>query len=83
MISLQSPHILGSIASGAHYAGALSPTKQTDEHFEGRLTLRHVRSMSRSGKEPVVEETYRDVMNDLEEVSSSLTIGPLSFKRGY
>ena len=83
MISLQSPHILGSIASGAHYAGALSPTKQTDEHFEGRLTLRHVRSMSRSGKEPVVEETYRDVMNDLEEVSSSLTIGPLSFKRGF
>ncbi|KAI0085470.1 hypothetical protein BDY19DRAFT_896653 [Irpex rosettiformis] len=68
MLSL-SPHILESIASGAHYSGALSPTqKQTDEHVEGKLMLRHVRSLSRSGKEPAVEEAYRDVMNDLEEL---------------
>ncbi|KAI0818846.1 hypothetical protein BC629DRAFT_679762 [Irpex lacteus] len=69
MISLSSPHLVGSIASGAHYAGALSPTKHSEEHGgESKLSLRHVRSRSRSGKEPAVEEAYREVLNDLEEL---------------
>lgn len=64
-ISLPSPDFVGSIASGAHYSGAIPLSPSTSgEHAQ------HRRALSASMDDPNVEEAYREVMDDLKEVSS-------------
>lgn len=63
-ISLPSPDFVGSIASGAHYSGAIPITHSTSgEH------VKHRRALSASADDPSVEEAYREVMEDLKEVN--------------
>ena len=69
MIALPTPDLVGSIASGAHYAGGLSPPPHL-EHFEHPKPRLHRRSLSVSADDPVVHQAYEEVMRDLEEVSS-------------
>lgn len=63
-ITLPSPEFFGSIASGAHYAGALSPTHV--EHSTGHLP--HKRAPSLGADDPIVHETYQGVLEDVKEV---------------
>ncbi|PSR88889.1 hypothetical protein PHLCEN_2v5038 [Hermanssonia centrifuga] len=63
-ITLPSPEFFGSIASGAHYAGALSPTHV--EHSTSHLP--HKRAPSLGADDPIVHETYRGVLEDVKEL---------------
>lgn len=66
MLALPTPDLVGSIASGAHYAGALSPTHP---HFDSKHSAHHRRSASLNADDPAIERSYADVMVDFEEVS--------------
>ncbi|KAI0721530.1 hypothetical protein C8T65DRAFT_630277 [Cerioporus squamosus] len=57
--------LLGSIASGAHYAGALQ-SHPDDPPLHARLW--RARSHDRSGEDPSVESRYQEVMQDLENL---------------
>lgn len=69
IIALPTPDLVGSIASGAHYAGALGSPPPQSEHDYGKQK-KHRRSLSVSADDPVVDQSYREVMNDLEEASN-------------
>ena len=56
---------MGSVAGGAHYAGAFSPP---DKHAHPVHIEKQKRSLSMSADDPKLEQTYRDVMQDLQEV---------------
>lgn len=76
LLRLPSPDFLNPVASGAHYSGALSPPPSEHiSHFDSRK-----RSLSMTGDDPMVEELYKDVLNDLEEVcrQSSVSDNPQS-----
>jgi hypothetical protein len=63
---LTSPHLVGSIASGAHYSGALSPESH---HGDARASVHLKRTLSRPGGAHLVEEPFQAVMADVEEAS--------------
>lgn len=67
-LSLHSPDFLNPIASGAHYAGGIasSPKHPNKGHKQRTLSL--------SGDDPSVEEVYRDVLKDIEDVSLRLLL---------
>ena len=71
---LPTPEILGSVAGGAHYAGALSPH---DKHVHPSHIEKHKRSFSLSADDPMLEEAYRGVMQDLQEVRTCFTKTPI------
>lgn len=76
LLRLPSPDFLNPVASGAHYSGALSPPPSEHiSHLDSRK-----RSLSMTGDDPMVEELYKDVLNDLEEVcrQSSVSDNPQS-----
>ena len=64
--------LLGSLASGAHYAGAL-PSHSDDPPLHARLW--RARSRDRSSEDPGIELKYREVMEDLQKVSVQLYTG--------
>ncbi|RPD65888.1 hypothetical protein L226DRAFT_608828 [Lentinus tigrinus ALCF2SS1-7] len=57
--------LLGSIASGAHYAGALK-SHPDDPPMHARLW--RARSRDRSGEDPTVELKYHEVIEDLQKL---------------
>ena len=57
--------LLGSLASGAHYAGAL-PSHSDDPPLHARVW--RARSRDRSSEDPSIELKYREVMEDLQKV---------------
>ncbi|KAI0948331.1 hypothetical protein AcW1_005577 [Taiwanofungus camphoratus] len=62
--SLPTPELVGAIASGAHYAGVLSPgSNDHRKHVNDRRTQR-----ASSVDDPGVIETYQEVMEDLKEL---------------
>ena len=63
---LPTPEIVGGVAGGAHYAGAFSTH---DRHVHPASLEKHKRSLSMNAGDPVLEERFRPVMQDLEEVS--------------
>ncbi|KAI0797763.1 hypothetical protein C8Q75DRAFT_801682 [Abortiporus biennis] len=60
-VSIPTPDLFGSIASGAHYVGAMGSAR--DEHPGG-----HRRATSVNVDDPKVEDAYREVMEDLKEM---------------
>ncbi|KAH9951371.1 hypothetical protein B0H21DRAFT_874525 [Amylocystis lapponica] len=70
-LGLPTPELLGSIAGGAHYAGALarstslSPTRDDPQQLRPRLKAHNRR---RSVDDPSVEDVFKEVMQDLEEL---------------
>ncbi|KAI0687180.1 hypothetical protein BC835DRAFT_1419951 [Cytidiella melzeri] len=68
LLSLPTPHLVGSIASGAHYAGALSPPHNHLEHGDAMVSVHHRRSFSRGGHDLAVEQAYSTVLADLEQL---------------
>lgn len=62
-LGLPTPDFLNPIASGAHYAGALSPPAHEPPHKGAKR-----RTLSMSGDDPVMLAAYHDVLKDLEEV---------------
>lgn len=67
-IVLPTPEILGSVAGGAHYAGAFATH---GKHVHPAHLEKHRRSMSLSADDPLVSQAYKDVMLDLQEVSNA------------
>ncbi|KAI0781179.1 hypothetical protein BD413DRAFT_23088 [Trametes elegans] len=59
--------LVGSIASGAHYSGALHP-HDIEPPLHGKAWRR--RSMSRSAEDPAVTLAFKDVLADLEQLYS-------------
>ncbi|KAL7283197.1 hypothetical protein ACG7TL_002624 [Trametes sanguinea] len=66
---LRPDDLISSIAGGAHYAGALR-----DDEEEPPLHQKawRRRSMSRNADDPNVEAAFKDVIEDLQQVGSSL-----------
>lgn len=69
-LGIPTPDFLNPIASGAHYAGALS-TSMHEHANKGH----NRRSLSMFGGDPVVIEMYKDVLKDIEDVSPPLFAG--------
>ena len=67
-IVLPTPEILGSVAGGAHYAGAFSTHEQ---HVHPAKLEKHRRSLSMNADDPMVSEAYRGVIQDLQEVRTT------------
>ena len=65
---IPTPDILGSVAGGAHYAGAFSTH---DKHIHSPGLDKHTRSLSLNAGDPVLEEKFRAVVEDLQEVGAS------------
>lgn len=68
---LPTPEMFTSVAGGAHYAGALSTH---DKHVHPTNVEKHKRSLSLRAGDPLIEDKYRGVMRDLQEVSTQLRI---------
>ncbi|KAI0362702.1 hypothetical protein OH77DRAFT_77172 [Trametes cingulata] len=63
---LHADGLLGSIASGAHYSGALQSHSSEPPPIHPQGWRR--RSMSRSAEDPQVEAAFKDVIKDLEQL---------------
>ncbi|KAK7693202.1 hypothetical protein QCA50_002768 [Cerrena zonata] len=67
--SLPTPGLVGSIAEGAHYAGGLQPVHSSQvEHENSEQHVKHRRPEQLGSDDPAVEEVYRSVIEDLQEV---------------
>ena len=71
MPSLPIPDLLNSIASGAHYSGG-HQERAADRPLHPKPW--RARSRERSSDDPEVELRFKDVMDDLEQVSNVLAI---------
>ena len=64
-LGLPAPDFFNPIASGAHYAGALPSGPHAHEHSKKPHSRR---SIGLVGTDPMIEEVYKDVLKDIEEV---------------
>ncbi|GJE97089.1 hypothetical protein PsYK624_132990 [Phanerochaete sordida] len=76
--TLNPPHFVNSIATGAHYAGALSPpAHEHNAHGEHGH-----RSQSMTGNDPAMLELYKDVLQDIEDLFCA-RLSPELFQRRW
>lgn len=66
--SLPTPALVGSIAEGAHYAGGPQPHSGQVEVHDSESHIKHRRPEQLGPDDPAVEQVYRAVIDDLEEV---------------
>lgn len=64
---LPTPEVLSSVAGGAHYVGACSTH---EKHVHPANVKKQARMLTMEAGDPLVEEIYRGVIHDLEEVRS-------------
>ncbi|CAL1704088.1 unnamed protein product [Somion occarium] len=71
-ISVPTPDFMDAIAGGAHYAGGLPPTSPDPVDHDSAQHVKHRRPETLGPDNPVIQQVYRSVLSDLEEVTPDI-----------